>query len=259
MLVSRATALPRSRGSSAITDSARNVYGLSKIPPEEAIQSGVLNGDTIVAADNLKNNLTRLEGRRYFRPVSVRLPGGDPRKDPQQVERGRWASTVEVFTPLPISQHINDTMRHAAMAAIHTGARDKHGAAVPFSPSVAGRSARNPIPIIAAALRSAVSGLPEAHAVPLAREVLRDLQDHRYVTAQPMKLPSYKRDGAPNGSNDGEGLVCHWNVVPWTGGTATGTAPVSAATLDPAAGAPSSIGATNDTGIDPTEGSDNAD
>ena len=87
------------RGSSAISDSARNAYGLSKTPPEEMIRIGFIptSGGSLISTDNLKNNLGPLDDRSYYRTVSVRLPGGDPKKDPRQVERGRWTHTVERF------------------------------------------------------------------------------------------------------------------------------------------------------------------
>ena len=89
------------RGSSAISDSARNAYGLSKTSPDQMIKIGALFGPSVnlISVDNLKNNLGPLEERSYYRTVSVRLPGGDPNKDPWQVERGRWTHTVERFTP----------------------------------------------------------------------------------------------------------------------------------------------------------------
>ena len=215
------------RGSSAISDSARNAYGLSKTPPEEMIRIGFIptSGGSLISMDNLKNNLGPLDDRGYYRTVSVRLPGGDPKKDPRQVERGRWTHTIERFTPVSISQRIDDTMRNGAMAAIHAGAIDKHGAAVPFSPATnSSKSARNPIPAIASALQRLSPSLPDAHAAALAREVLRELLDNRYVSAEPVKLPSYKKNGLRNGSNGGEGLICHWSVVPWAPTCATASA-----------------------------------
>jgi hypothetical protein len=188
------------------------------------------SGGSLISTDNLKNNLGPLDDRSYYRTVSVRLPGGDPKKDPRQIERGRWTHTVERFTPLSISQRIDDTMRNGAMVAIHAGAIDKHGAAVPFSPATSSaKSARNPIPAIASALQRLSPSLPDAHAAAVAREVLRDLLDNRYVSAEPVKLPSYKKSGQRNGSNGGEGLICHWGVVPWAPTCATASAVGNAA------------------------------
>jgi hypothetical protein len=206
------------RGSSAISDSARNAYGLSKTPPEEMIRIGAISasGGGLISMDNLKNNLGPLDDRSYYHTVSVRLPGGDPKKDPRQVERGRWTHTIQRFLPVPISQRIDDTMRNSAMAAIDAGTTDKHGAPVPFGPATnSAKSARSPIPAIASALQRLSSSLPDAHAAALARELLRDLLDNRYVSAEPVKLPSYKKNGQRNGSNSGEGLICYWGVVPW--------------------------------------------
>ena len=116
-------------------------------------------------------------------------------------------------------------MRNGAMAAIDAGTIDKQGATVPFGPATnSAKSARNPIPAIASALQRLSPSLPDAHAAALAREVLRDLLDNRYVSAEPVKLPSYKKSGQRNGSNGGEGLICHWGVVPWAPTLATAAA-----------------------------------
>ena len=142
------------------------------------------------------------------------------RRLPKQKE-GDVDTSVSGGYPIPIDQRITRPMRNAAMAAHDAGATDKHGVSVPFSPSTnTGKSPRNPVPAIAGALQRVSSRLNDDAAKTLAREVLQDLLKKRYVTAEAVKLPSYKRDGTRNGSDAGEGLVCHWPVVPWTSASA---------------------------------------
>ena len=128
-------------------------------------------------------------------------------------------------------------MRNAAMAAIDAGTKDKQGATVPFSSDTNNtKSARNPLPAIAAALKALSPHLPDVHATALAKEVLKDLLAKHYVASQDVKLPSYKKNGSRNGSNDGNGLACHWAVVPWKTGVGPEKEADDSGSLEDAAG-----------------------
>jgi hypothetical protein len=209
------------RGSSAVPDGARNAYGLTRPSVDEVVQMGAFGANNLIKMEHLKGNLSRLQGDAFYQLVGVRLPGGNPAKDPPQVERGRWAHTVEPFVPIPISQSITDPMRNAVMVVLDGKVRDKHGTLVPYGlPPSNGRSARSPIKAAGAALQGVDNGLPADHAERLAADVIKDLIAKGYVSAVDVKLPSYgkagsKKAGKINGSNVGKGLFCHFEVTPW--------------------------------------------
>jgi hypothetical protein len=230
------------RGSSAVPDGARNAYGLTKADATTMLQAAVTGADNLIMMTHLKGNLSRLEEPSYYRLVGVRLHGGNPATDPPQIERGRWAHTVERYTPVGITQSITDAMRNAVMATLDSQTIDKTGIPVPFGPPPTnGKGSRNPIPACAASLQGIVHGLRANHADPVAKEVIKDLITRGYVSALPVKLPSYKKDGSRNGSNDGTGLVCHWGATPWRrAGLATGTAQPTASAQSPATTSPQS-------------------
>ena len=78
------------RGSSAISDSARNAYGLSKTPPEEMIRIGFIptSGGSLISTDNLKNNLGPLDDRGYYRDRVRASPGRRPEEGSKAGRKG---------------------------------------------------------------------------------------------------------------------------------------------------------------------------
>jgi hypothetical protein len=230
------------RGSSAVPDGARNAYGLTKPDAPTMIQVGAFGIDSLIMMTHLKGNLGRLEEPAYYRLVGVRLAGGDPSKDPRQVERGRWAHTLERHIPVPISQSITDPMRNAVMVVIDAQTLDKQGALVPFAKSTTGRSARNPIPACGLALQGVVHGSRTDEAKQLAGEVIKDLIDKGYVSVARVQIPSYKKaTGARNGSNDGDGLFCHWSVTPWRQAASSGAVSPGSSAAAPSSSATPSL------------------
>lgn len=199
------------RGGSAITNSARVVLSLTTLPAAEAgafVVQG-LAADRIHRIEHVKINDMPSMDPTYINVVSEKVKVHD---GSEHAVRAVEFIAAPDLTPagIPVAT------KHLAMTVIKQGGVDEHGAAVPLSPSTAGRkNARNVVDAIARALVGANPLLTEPQARAEAQRALKHLTDIGVVTEGPVKVPTYKPDGSPNGSRDRQGLICHPERAPW--------------------------------------------
>jgi hypothetical protein len=97
------------------------------------------------------------------------------------------------------------------MKSIDAGVADKCGVQVPLT---SGAGPRNATLAAANALRAAIPSMPDK-SKEMAQHTLKGLKDLGCISEEEVRLPQYDKNGRPNGTQTGNGLVTHWDRVPW--------------------------------------------
>jgi len=193
------------RGGGAITNSARVVLTITSPPAKEHpafIAQGVMP-DRGRRLEHAKINDAPPMAPAFFELVSQSV----------KVHDGSDIAVRAVRFPASGSsmQTVSRKHGHLIMTAADAGVLDQQGARVPLT---FGPGPRNATRATVGALRAANPNITDKWAEEIARRTLKGLKDLGCISEEEVRLPQYK-NGVPNGTQAGRGLVTHWDSVPW--------------------------------------------
>jgi hypothetical protein len=218
------------RGGSAWTNTPRVAWTITSVPASETGQflgSGVVL-DRLRRFEPAKINDIEMPPPAFFVTVSARLG-----KTGATVRAAEW---VQPISGTGGAVGAAGAVRCAVLTAVLAGCRDSRGATVPLSPS-GKKDGRSAIQNVAQALMMHDASMTTAQAEGAAKGLLKELMGAGIVTREKVRVPKYKPDGTPNGTQERDGVVPHPHLAPWWTQTAA-EVPTTGNSAPPAPGAP---------------------